>query len=95
MPTDPTPTPEDLAPYTMETADGRRILNWTAYSRENIPKPDHRFAVGDIVTVTFTTEIDRLTRDCDGAPLYSLLNLGHGFGEECIRLATEEEKENY
>jgi hypothetical protein len=66
--------------------EGTEILNFTKWSRENIPKPDHKIPVGTLVEVKFDSWFGegacwkvhaRLWvvlhgRDCDGTPLYTL-----------------------
>ncbi|KKM20451.1 hypothetical protein LCGC14_1645320 [marine sediment metagenome] len=68
---------EKLAKYT----EGG-ILNWSWYSRENIPKPPPLLAVGDKVRFTLETIIENVGQDCDGTVLYSAESIGFGWGEE-------------
>jgi len=68
---------------------GTNLINFTAYSHENIPKPPHKYKVGDTVKITIETEITELHFDCDGTPLYSLVNLGHGFSDSNMELIAE------
>lgn len=76
-----------------EVAPG--IFNFAKWSRENIPKPPHKFKVGDVVVITITTEVVATGFDCDGTPLYNLGMLGFGWSEDGMRLATDEEADNY
>ena len=77
--------------------DGTNMFNLSKWSRENIPKPPHKYKVGDIVTVTVTAEITELHHDCDGTALYKLD--GHGTGytldDSYARPATKDEIDNY
>lgn len=63
--------------------------------RENVTPSEHVFKVGDVVTVSITTEIEALQRDVDGSALYKLSKLGGGWNADNIRLATKEESDNY
>jgi hypothetical protein len=63
------------------------ILNWTKYSRENIPKPLPKYKVGDEVILTTRREIMSVGKDCDGTPLYELDNIGFGWSEKELRHA--------
>lgn len=65
---------------------GTNIQNFSKWSRENIPKPDHQIPIGTLVEVKFDEWFGdgacwkvhaRLwvvshDRDCDGTPLYAL-----------------------
>lgn len=75
--------------------EGTDWINFSKWSRENIPKGDHAFKVGDVVTLTVTVEVLSLQRDCDGTPLYELSRVGSGWGEEALRPATAAEKAAY
>ena len=60
---------------------GTNIVNFTAYSRENIPKEPPRFQVGDKVVFSCETEITCVGQDCDGTVLLSADMIGHGWGQ--------------
>lgn len=76
--------------------EGTDMMNFSKWSRENEPKPDHQHQVGDVVVLNFVCKITKLVRDCDGTALYVLSNgLGGGWSEEQLRAATQEEKDNY
>ena len=70
------------------TIPGTNIVNWSAYSRENIPKDPPRFQVDDKVVFTCETEITVVGQDCDGTVLLSADMIGHGWGQECFRKVT-------
>lgn len=75
---------------------GTNAFNFSQWSRENEPKPDHAFKVGDVVVLTVVCEVTKLTHDCDGTPLYSLSgSLGHGWSGDQLRAATDDEANNY
>lgn len=57
------------------------FLNWSKYSRENIPKKTPKFKVGDNVILTTEREITQVGQDCDGTTLYGLDNIGFGWSE--------------
>ena len=57
------------------------FLNWSKYSRENIPKKPPKFKVGDTVVLTTEREITQVGQDCDGTVLYGLDNIGFGWNE--------------
>ena len=60
------------------------LLNWSHYSRDNIPKPPAKYKVGDTVRFAVDTEILSIGKDCDGTVLYELDMLGHGWSEEFL-----------
>lgn len=75
---------------------GTNMINFSMWSRENEPKGDHQYAVGDVVVLMRVCEIEKLGRDCDGTPLYWLSDgLGGGYSEQSLRPATEEEASNF
>ncbi len=61
---------------------GTNIINFSKYSRENIPKPSPKFKVGDKVVFTIETEITEIGNDCDGTVLYGAYMLGNSWGEK-------------
>jgi hypothetical protein len=75
---------------------GENAFNWSKWSRENIPKPPHKYKVGDFVTVTLTVEVLSLHYDVDGTPLYKLDTLGAGWNDDddYMRPATQDEIDN-
>lgn len=76
--------------------EGLNAFSLSRWSKENEYHEPHRFKVGDIVRLTITCEVTNLVEDCDGTALYTLDNDMHGVPDnDDIRLATDEEKENY
>jgi hypothetical protein len=65
---------------------GTNIFNFTAYSRENIPKPPPSLKVGDKVCFCIETEITDVGRDCDGTALYGADMIGWGWAEGAFTL---------
>jgi hypothetical protein len=47
------------------------MFNLSAWSRENVPKGEPRFKVGDRVVLVDPLYIVRVLKDCDGTPLFS------------------------
>lgn len=92
QPQKPQITDEDIARYTIP---GTNVFNLTRWVRENTEYPPPKFKVGDVVVFTVITEITGVGKDCDGSILYSAEMIGHGWGEENFREATEEESKNY
>ena len=89
---------ENQKPMTHEDYQipGTNMFNFSKWSRENIPKPPHKYKVGDCVTVTLTVEIFELHHDCDGTALYKVdqLGYGHTLDDDYARLATQDEMDN-
>ena len=48
------------------------IFNFTAWSRENIPKGEPRFKVGQKVRFIEPLYIHHVGQDCDGTPLFAV-----------------------
>lgn len=71
---------------------GTNLLNFSAYSRENIPKLPHKHKVGDIVKYTAVCEITELHNDCDGTALYVLDNQHYGVSEDSLKTPSKAEK---
>lgn len=59
--------PLDHPDYLIE---GTSILNFSKWSRENIPKSPPAFAVGDRVLVPAV--VRKVYQDCDGTPLFAV-----------------------
>lgn len=47
------------------------MFNLSAWSRENEPKGEPRFRVGDRVVLTIPLYIQHVGQDCDGTPLFA------------------------
>lgn len=76
--------------------EGTNMINFSKWSRENEPKPDHEYAEGDIVILTITAQVKKLTRDCDGTALYQFHEIGGNWSEDTIlRKASDEEADEY
>jgi len=76
--------PLDDQRYRIPLQGGGYALNLSKWSRENEPKPPHKYKVGDTLALTTEVEVKSLHFDCDGTPLYELYNLGNGFSEESL-----------
>jgi len=63
------PTSRDDSRYLIPGTD---IFNFTAWSRDNIPKDPPRRCVGDRVKVVIETTITAVGQDCCGSILYGL-----------------------
>lgn len=74
---------------------GTNFINLSHWSRENEPKSQPKYKVGDVVVVTLTCEITSVGNDCDGTVLYGLDSVGFGYNEDCLRPATEDELKNF
>ena len=83
----------DNPEYLIDTPSGK-VFNLSKWVRENTPQAEHKFKEGDIVALTIITQVEKLTRDVDGTPLYVLEGRGGGWSEESMRLATDEEKKD-
>jgi hypothetical protein len=56
--------------------------------RENTPTKQHKYKVGDIVSITVECEVLKLAYDCDGTPLYTLESVGGGWSENALKVIT-------
>ena len=52
--------------------------------RENVPHPEPKYKVGDLVELRMEGEITRVYRDCDGTPLYDIDGVVSGYSEFSI-----------
>jgi hypothetical protein len=63
--------------YVIATDEGQpTLLNFSKWSRENVPKEPPRFKIGDEVVVRL--QVCKVTKDCDGTPLFVLCGTGEG-----------------
>jgi hypothetical protein len=74
---------------------GTNIIRWSKYLRENESHEPPRFKLGDVVAYLVIGEITRVYEDCDGTPLIEIDNQYSGINQDNVRLATDEEKEDY
>lgn len=65
------------------------MFNFSAWSRDNIPKGEPKFKVGDRVVLTIPLYVQWVGEDCDGTPLFAA-----GL-ENPAALTTEEAKQDW
>jgi hypothetical protein len=73
---------------------GTDAFSYSKWARENVDRDPPKFKVGDVVVITLVKEITKVGNDCDGTVLYGLEDLGFGYSEDNLRLATDEEADN-